>query len=110
MSASLIGRSGSSASRLSTTSCRCRSRARASLLANDMAVPWFGPRVVCTKCGIVGADGRPNWSGESQHVDAPPALGGWLLPTIPNRFGTPGSFCLAQQRALAPVLGDEVHN
>jgi hypothetical protein len=21
----------------------------------------FGPRMVCTKCGMVGADARPNW-------------------------------------------------
>jgi hypothetical protein len=25
-----------------------------------MVVPSFGPRLVCTGCGIVGADGRPN--------------------------------------------------
>jgi hypothetical protein len=25
-------------------------------------VPAFGPRVVCTCCGIVGADARPNWT------------------------------------------------
>jgi hypothetical protein len=24
-------------------------------------VPSFGPRTVCTRCGIVGADARPNW-------------------------------------------------
>jgi hypothetical protein len=24
-------------------------------------VPSFGPRMVCTRCGIVGADARPNW-------------------------------------------------
>jgi hypothetical protein len=24
-------------------------------------VPTFGPRMVCTVCGIVGADARPNW-------------------------------------------------
>jgi hypothetical protein len=24
-------------------------------------VPSFGPRMVCTACGIVGADARPNW-------------------------------------------------
>ena len=27
----------------------------------DMQIPLFGPRMVCTKCGIVGADVRPNW-------------------------------------------------
>jgi hypothetical protein len=25
-------------------------------------VPTFGPRMVCTCCGIVGADARPNWT------------------------------------------------
>jgi hypothetical protein len=25
------------------------------------AVPSFGPRMVCTRCGIIGADVRPNW-------------------------------------------------
>jgi hypothetical protein len=28
---------------------------------DDIPVPAFGPRMVCTKCGMVGADGRPNW-------------------------------------------------
>jgi hypothetical protein len=27
----------------------------------DIAVPTFGPRMACTRCGIVGADVRPNW-------------------------------------------------
>jgi hypothetical protein len=27
----------------------------------DVAVPAFGPRMVCTGCGIIGADVRPNW-------------------------------------------------
>jgi hypothetical protein len=29
--------------------------------APDVAVPAFGPRMVCTGCGIIGADVRPNW-------------------------------------------------
>jgi hypothetical protein len=28
--------------------------------AETVAVPAFGPRMVCTRCGIVGADARPN--------------------------------------------------
>ena len=28
-------------------------------------VPAFGPRMVCTACGIVGADLRPNWKERS---------------------------------------------
>jgi hypothetical protein len=29
---------------------------------DDVEVPSFGPRMVCTGCGIIGADVRPNWS------------------------------------------------
>ena len=28
---------------------------------HDMAVPAFGPRMVCTVCGAIGAEARPNW-------------------------------------------------
>jgi len=30
-------------------------------LADASPVPAFGPRMVCTSCGTVGADVRPNW-------------------------------------------------
>ena len=30
--------------------------------ADDIPVPAFGPRMVCTSCGAVGADVRPNWN------------------------------------------------
>jgi hypothetical protein len=29
--------------------------------SDDVPVPSFGPRMVCTRCGIIGADARPNW-------------------------------------------------
>jgi hypothetical protein len=29
-------------------------------LPADLTVPSFGPRIVCTKCGTIGADVRPN--------------------------------------------------
>jgi hypothetical protein len=29
--------------------------------SDDIPVPAFGPRMVCTSCGIIGADARPNW-------------------------------------------------
>jgi hypothetical protein len=32
---------------------------------DDVPVPSFGPRMVCTGCGIVGADARPNWQERS---------------------------------------------
>jgi hypothetical protein len=30
--------------------------------SDDVPVPSFRPRMVCTVCGIIGADARPNWS------------------------------------------------
>jgi hypothetical protein len=34
---------------------------------DDVHVPSFGPRMVCTGFGIVGADARPNWKdGQSR--------------------------------------------
>jgi hypothetical protein len=32
---------------------------------DDVTVPTFGPKMVCTRCGIVGADARPNWKAQS---------------------------------------------
>jgi hypothetical protein len=28
---------------------------------DHVTVPSFGPRMVCTSCGIIGADARPAW-------------------------------------------------
>jgi hypothetical protein len=28
---------------------------------NQSAVPTFAPRMVCTRCGIIGTHARPNW-------------------------------------------------
>jgi hypothetical protein len=30
-------------------------------LPRDLTLPSFGPKIVCTKCGTIGADVRPNW-------------------------------------------------
>jgi hypothetical protein len=32
--------------------------------ADHLPVPTFGPRMVCTHCGIIGADARPNWKDQ----------------------------------------------
>jgi hypothetical protein len=29
---------------------------------DETPVPSFAPRLVCTRCGLIGADARPNWS------------------------------------------------
>jgi hypothetical protein len=42
--------------------------------ADDVPVPAFGPRMVCTVCGAIGADARPNWNER-----APPSLFGRQL-------------------------------
>jgi hypothetical protein len=30
--------------------------------ADDVMVPIFNPRMVCTVCGAIDADARPNWN------------------------------------------------
>jgi len=30
--------------------------------SDAVLVPAFGPRMVCTGCGMIGADARPNWT------------------------------------------------
>jgi hypothetical protein len=42
-----------------------------SAYTDDVTVPSFGPRMVCTVCGAIGADVRPNWNER-----APPSLFG----------------------------------
>jgi hypothetical protein len=33
---------------------------------DHVPVPAFGPRMVCTRCGIIGADARPNWKDRDE--------------------------------------------
>jgi hypothetical protein len=33
---------------------------------NHTPVRAFGPRMVCTVCGAIGADARPNWNERSK--------------------------------------------
>jgi hypothetical protein len=50
---------------------------------DDVPVPSFGPRMVCTRCGIIGADARPNW----REQPARESLTGvqWRRASAPNR-------------------------
>ena len=32
----------------------------------DTLVQSFGPKMVCAKCGSIGADARPNWNEQRQ--------------------------------------------
>jgi hypothetical protein len=33
---------------------------------DHVTVPSFGPRTVCTSCGMIGADARPNWAERAE--------------------------------------------
>jgi hypothetical protein len=37
-----------------------------SAFADDVTVPAFGPRMICTVCGAIGGDARPNWNERPQ--------------------------------------------
>jgi hypothetical protein len=41
--------------------CRHEATLNVDAYADEVTVPSFAPRMVCTCCGIVGADVRPNW-------------------------------------------------
>jgi hypothetical protein len=41
--------------------CRHRVIMNVDHLSGGLTVPSFGPKMVCTKCGMIGADVRPNW-------------------------------------------------
>jgi hypothetical protein len=36
----------------------------------DVPGPAFGPRMVCTSCGIIGAFARPNWQEAGGGADS----------------------------------------
>jgi hypothetical protein len=52
---------------------------------DSVYVPSFGPRMVCTRCGIVGADALPNWKERPEQ----PSLTGihWRTDPDPGRAG-----------------------
>ena len=41
--------------------CHHRAVLSAERWPDDVPVSSFEPRMVCTHCGIIGADARPNW-------------------------------------------------
>jgi hypothetical protein len=52
--------------------CHHRAILSADPWPDDVPVPAFGPRMVCTRFGIIGADARPNWKEQAP----PPSLTG----------------------------------
>ena len=57
--------------RLAVRCYRCHHEATLDVdsYADDVTVPSFVPRMVCTVCGAIDADARPNWNER-----APPCL------------------------------------
>ena len=53
-------------------------------------VPAFGPRLVCTRCGIIGAYARPNWQERQTQESLTGRNGGELGPL----FGSFGALWL----------------
>jgi hypothetical protein len=47
--------------------CRHEAVIRTEPWPDSVPVSTFGPRMVCTGCGIVGADARPNWREHQTH-------------------------------------------
>jgi len=46
--------------------CHHRAILSADLWPDHVPVPSFGSRMVCTRCGTIGADARPNWQEQPQ--------------------------------------------
>jgi hypothetical protein len=46
--------------------CRHKVIVNVDMYPGEFLVRDFGSRVVCSKCGIVGADVRPNWKERNQ--------------------------------------------
>jgi hypothetical protein len=38
---------------------------------DEVPVPSFGPRLVCTYCGTIGCDARPNWAEQGSRMVTP---------------------------------------
>jgi uncharacterized protein YodC (DUF2158 family) len=39
---------------------------------DDVPVPSFGPRMVCTQCGTIGCDARPHWLDQGSRMRSAP--------------------------------------
>jgi hypothetical protein len=46
--------------------CRHAARLDVDRWPDDVPVPTFGSRMVCTRCGMIGADARPNWKEQPE--------------------------------------------
>ena len=55
------------------TICRHAAHLNVDRFDGSVPVPAFGPRMICTRCGIIGADARPNWTERANGERASPA-------------------------------------
>jgi hypothetical protein len=46
---------------------KCRRKTLYAELRRHLGEVAFSPRMVCTWCGVIGADARPNWSERRSH-------------------------------------------
>jgi hypothetical protein len=46
--------------------CRHAARLDVDSYSDEVLVLAFGPRMVCTCCGIIGGDARPNWREQAE--------------------------------------------
>ena len=42
--------------------CRRTAVLNVDAYGDNVPVRWFGPRMVCTGCEVIGSDATPNWS------------------------------------------------
>jgi hypothetical protein len=47
---------------VSCPACHRSVRFNVDTYADDVPLTAFGPRMVCTRCGMIGADARPDWT------------------------------------------------
>ena len=67
--------------------CRHEAVISAEPWPDSVPVPTFGPRMVCTDCGIIDADARPNWRGRMAPADADQRRALALLATLNQPHG-----------------------
>jgi hypothetical protein len=66
---------------------------------DEVHVPSFGPRMVCSGCGIVGADARPNWTEQ-------PSLPSLTGHPVKRLMGFAAPMCQDARSRAACVLPD----
>ena len=73
---------------VSCWNCHHRPIMSADLWPDHVPVPTFGPRMVCTRCGIIGVDARPNLN----LLQCSTPLPRWAIGGQPHRKQSSGNF------------------